>query len=133
MKFSGPGFVENDQSNALDLGYQTVIHRHDGPKWKHLYPRHIRPHFSSLSKQEKMTNYALESQVIIPQVSEGQICPISAKTTEKLTVNEVDKIHLQNICRNLERRLKNAKLKGDEWLISFLEKEVEEMGELCII
>ncbi|MGK7882859.1 MAG: hypothetical protein AB4060_22575 [Crocosphaera sp.] len=133
MEFSERGFVEHNQSNALDLSYETVIQRHNRQKWQYQYPRHIRPHFSSLSKQEKITNYLLESQVIIPQVSEGKICPISAKPTEKLTVNEVDKIHLQNLCLNLERRLKNAKFKRDEWLISFLEKKVEQVGELCII
>ena len=133
MKFSGPGFVENDQSNALDLGYQTVIHRHDGQKWKYPYPRHIRPHFSSLSRQEKMADYPMESQVMVSQGSEDNICPISAKPPETLTINEVNKIHLQNVCQNLKRRLEAAQLKGDQWLISLLEKEVEEMGGLCVI
>ena len=133
MEFSEYGFVEHNQSNALDFSYETLMQKHSRQKLQHQYPRHIRPHFSSLSKQEKMTNYVLESQVIIPQVSEGKICPISAKPTEKLTVNEVDEIHLQNLYRNLERRIKNAKFKRDEWLISFLEKKVEQMGELCII
>lgn len=118
MEFSGGGFVENYQSNALDVSYETVIPRNSRQKWQCQYSRHIRPHFSSLSKQEQITNYPLESQVIIDQVSEGKICPISAKPTEKLTVNEVDIIHLQNICQNLERRLTTAKLKRDEWLIS---------------
>ncbi len=113
MEFSECGFVENDQSNALDLSYETVMQRHNRPKWPYQYPGHIRPHFSSLSKQEKITNYPLESQIIIPQISEGKICTISAKPTEKLTVNEVDKIHLQNICRNLEKRLTTAQLKRD--------------------
>ena len=133
MKFSEHGFVENDQSNALDLGYQTVTQKHSGQKWQYQYPRHIRPNYSSLSKQEKITDYHIESQVIISQVSEGQMCPIFAKPTEKLTVNEDDKIHLQNLCRNLERRMKTAKIKGDEWLISLLEKEFEQMGGLCFI
>ncbi len=133
MKFSDHDFIEHNQSNALDLGEQTVIQRHRGQKWKYKYPRHIKPHFSSLSKPEKRIDNFLESQVIISQGSVDHVCSISTKPTETVTVNQVNKIHLQNICRNLERRLKKAQRKGDQWLIRLLEKEVEEMGEFCLI
>ncbi len=133
MKFSERGFVENYQSNALDMGYETVTQRRARQKWKYKYPRHIRPHFPSLSQQEKIADYPIQSPVMIPGGSKGQVCPISTKPTGTSTVNEVSKIHLQNVCRNLERRLKIAQLKGDKWLISLLEKEFEQMGELCVI
>ncbi|MGK7956233.1 MAG: hypothetical protein AB4063_13440 [Crocosphaera sp.] len=133
MKFSDHRFIEHDQSNALDFGDQTVIQRHRGQQWKYQYPRHIKPHFSRLSKPEGRINKLLESQVIISQGLEDHVCSISTQPTQTFTVNEVNKIYLQNVCRNLERRLKKAQIQGDQWLIRLLEKEVEEMGEFCVI
>ncbi|MGK7941222.1 MAG: hypothetical protein AB4062_13960 [Crocosphaera sp.] len=128
MKFSQRRLIEKNQSHSLDMGYETVTQRHRGQRWKYQYPRHIRPHFSTLSK-----HCLVDSPVIIHQGLEGQFCPISTKPTTKDFGSEVNQIHLQNVCRNLERRLKKAQLQGDEWLINLLEKEYEDLGELCMI
>ncbi|MDJ0599202.1 MAG: hypothetical protein QNJ37_10230 [Crocosphaera sp.] len=77
MKFSERRFIEDYQSNALDLGYETVTQRHHGQKWKYQYPRHIRPHFSTLSKLETRSHDPLESPVMIPQRSKSRVCSIS--------------------------------------------------------
>ncbi|EAZ91556.1 hypothetical protein [Crocosphaera chwakensis] len=132
MKFSERRFIGDEQPNALDMGYGTVIQRHHRQKWKYEYPRHIRPRVCPLSTQDTLTHYPVESQAIINQPSEDQVCSLSIKSPETLRVNEVSKTHLQNVCRNLERRLKKAQLKGDQWLISLLEKEFQDMGELCM-
>ena len=103
MKFSERCLIEDYQTNGLDLGCHTITHRHHTQKWKYPYPRHLRPHFSTLSKQETISHDPLQSPVIIHQGSKDRVCPISTQPTETVTVNEVTKIHLQNLCRNLER------------------------------
>ncbi|ACB52436.1 hypothetical protein cce_3088 [Crocosphaera subtropica ATCC 51142] len=132
MNFSERRFRGDDQSNALDVGYKTIIERHRKQRWKYEYPRHMRPPICTLSQGERMTHYPVESPVMVPQPLEGQVCPISTQPPAMYPVNEVTKTHLENVCRNLERRLKKAQLKGDEWLISLLEKEFQDMGQLCV-
>lgn len=128
MKFSQRRLIEESESHSLDMGYETVTQRHRRQRWKYQYPRHIRPRFSTLSKY-----YLLDSPMIVHQGSEGGVCPISTKPATTGVVSEVNQIHLQNVCRNLERRLKKAQLKGDECLLNLLEKEFQDMGQLCMI
>ncbi|WP_107669589.1 hypothetical protein [Cyanothece sp. BG0011] len=132
MKFSERRFRGDEQPNALDRGNETVIQRHCRQRWKYEYPRHMRPRPCTVSTQNPLTHSPVESQVVIDRALEGQVCPISIKSPEPLPVNEVSKTHLQNVCRNLERRLKKAQLNGDQWLISLLEKEFQDMGQLCV-
>ncbi|MDJ0845381.1 hypothetical protein [Crocosphaera sp.] len=133
MKFSEHRLTEDYQSNGLDMGCQTVTHRHHAQKWQYQYPRHLRPHFSTLCKQETISHHPHHSPVIIHQGSRSQVCPISTQPTETVAVNEVTKIHLQNLCRNLEQRLKKAQMQGDEGLISLLEKEWQDISPFCVI
>ena len=128
MKFLQHRLIEESQSHSLDMGYETVTQRHRGQRWKYQYPRHIRPHFSTLSK-----HCLVHSPLVIHQGSESPVCPISTKPATTGVVSEVNQIHLRNVCRNLERRLKKAQLQGDEWLINLLEKECEDLGDLCMI
>lgn len=132
MKFSERHLINDSQCNGLDMGYETVTHRHRGQRWKYQYPRHIRPHASTLSKLEITNHYTLDSREIVTQGLDGHICPISRQNSTNVNVNDVSKVPLVNICLNLERRLKTAQLKGDEWLISLLEKEFQDLGQMCV-
>ncbi len=120
MKFSERRFTGDNQPNALDMGYETAIQRHHRQKWKYEYPRHIRPRVCTLSAQNTLTYHSGESPTIIDQPSEVQVCPISTKSPQTSIVNEVSKTYLQNVGQNLERRLKTAQIKRDQWLISLL-------------
>ncbi len=128
MKFSQHRLIEESLSDSLDMSDETVLQRHRGQRWKYQYPRHMRPHFSTLSK-----HHLINAPTITHQELESQVCPISTKSATTGVVSEVNQIHLQNVCRNLERRLKKAQLQGDEWLINLLEKEFQDMGDLCMI
>jgi hypothetical protein len=133
MRFSERRLIDGSECNGLDMGYETVTHRHRGQRWKYQYPRHIRPHVSTLSELNKISLDYIDSRIMVNQGSEAQFCPISTQTPTTVDVHEVNFIHLGHICRNLEQRLKKAQLKGDEWLINLLEKEFQEMGPLCVI
>ncbi|MDJ0510498.1 MAG: hypothetical protein QNJ64_14780 [Crocosphaera sp.] len=128
MKFSQRRLIEESQPDSLDMSDETVMQRHHGQRCKYQYPRHIRPHFSTFSKRH-LTN----TPIIIHQRPENQVCPIARESATTGVVSEVNQIHLKNVCRNLERRLKKAQLQGDEWLINLLEKEFQDLGELCMI
>lgn len=132
MKFSECRLTGDNQPNALEMGSDTIIQRHRRQKWKYEYPRHIRPRVSTLSTQNTLTHYPVESSRIIERPSEALVCPISTKSSDLLNVNGISKTHLQNVCQNLEQQPKRWQLKGEQWLISLLEKEFQDMDDLCM-
>jgi hypothetical protein len=49
------------------------------------------------------------------------------KKTSKSAVTSTEKIHLENLRRNLEHRLKSAQVNGNEDLITMLQKECKQL------
>ncbi|MEA5508570.1 hypothetical protein VB715_02215 [Crocosphaera sp. UHCC 0190] len=128
--------VDDNQLNALDLDHETTRQRHQGQAWKYNYPRHIRQDPANLYRQYgSIKNHTssipiLENQPIPRQ--KAPVCSVFVASSSEVSLNEVTKIHLGNIYRNLENRLRIAKVKGDEFLISLLEKESQDLSQMCV-
>ncbi|MEA5533779.1 hypothetical protein [Crocosphaera sp. XPORK-15E] len=128
--------VDDNQSNALDLDYETMMQRHQGQAWKYNYPRHIRQAPANLSRQYgRIKNHTYSIPTLenphLPR-QKAPVCSVVMPSYQEVSLNEVTKIHLGNICRNLENRLRIAKVKGDEFLISLLEKESQDLSQMCV-
>ncbi|MEM8778569.1 MAG: hypothetical protein AAGF26_06795 [Cyanobacteria bacterium P01_G01_bin.49] len=141
MKPLNDNFIDENESNALDLDHRTVTQRHGRHAWKYNYPRHLRQHTSNVSREYRQTirhHYSptrISDGTSLPIMStdyEDELCPIFLKSSLVLTTNEGSQIHLANICNNLEQRLKIARNKGDKFLVSLLEKEYQDLNQMSI-
>lgn len=61
----------------------------------------------------------------------GQTCAVRLKSNGHRVIEQTAQLHIENICRNLERRLAVAKAKGDDQLISLLQQESQQLA-LCV-
>ncbi|ACK67672.1 conserved hypothetical protein [Rippkaea orientalis PCC 8801] len=119
MKF--PTFSDHP-SISLEQNWKRELH--------YQYPRHMRLQPPSLSRKHPditLNHSSLSSQVNGPpkttKDSINQSCPIPLKQPSKVVSNSLTKTHIENIRRNLERRLEIAKTQGNDHLIGLLEQE----------
>lgn len=55
-------------------------------------------------------------------------CPVRIKNTVPPLIEHTAQLHLENIRRNLERRLQVAKARGDQGLVSLLQLECKQLA-----
>ena len=142
MNLTHSSLMDDNESNALDFNYETVTQRHGKQSWKYEYPRHIRQNPSNVPGHcRKTIHYPYRGRTAISQdeipylvstESENKTCSVSRRPSVISTLDEVTEIHWSNICRNLDKRLKIAKAKRDKFLISLLEKEYQDLNQMCV-
>jgi len=58
----------------------------------------------------------------------GESCPVRRKNTVPPVIEHTAQLHLENIRRNLERRLAVAQARGDAGLVSLLQLEFKQLA-----
>ncbi|MFW6358244.1 MAG: DUF4278 domain-containing protein [Chroococcales cyanobacterium] len=131
MKFNYRGVGYDREPLKLETVEGEVVGKYRGQPVRQHYPRHIPTPQPKLYLQYRGVAY---SKRPIPQdmTVEKQLAAItkSCKIDQrsKSVTNDLAEIHLNNIRRNLERRLLVAKAKGNEDLVELLEKECDELA-----
>ena len=131
---------ESNQFN-VELVEGEIGVEHQGTNWKQKYPRHIRvpqPKIDLNYRGVESTSddpidqeanllhreYIAANSVAVP--GKNEVVP--TKTSRQQVLEELNQTHLNNLRRNLERRLQVAREKGDENLIRLLEAEFEQIA-----
>ena len=131
---------ESNQFN-VELVEGEIGVEHQGTNWKQKYPRHIRvpqPKIElkspgaecstgdliDIEANQLRQNYIADDSVAVTKKNEV----VLTKTKRQQLLEELNNVHLNNLRRNLERRLQVAREKGDENLIRLLEAEFEQLG-----
>lgn len=137
MKLCYRGIDYENKAAILEVVKGEVGGKYRGQDWYDSYPRHI-PHLKPkiyrqyrgiaystcpIAKNDTSYNFYQNNDTDFNKQlldnRRNQIVQHSTKTT--------DDIHIDNIRRNLERRIAVAKAKGDDYLISLLEKEFNQL------
>lgn len=134
MKLTYRGIDYERPPCNLEVTEGEVTGKYRGQDWRYHYPRHM------LELQPK-ANLKYRA---VPY----KTCPVSHRPVAKIElqrqqlqrnfrqvqshtgINEATKVHLDNIRRNLERRLQVAKASGNQNLIQMLEKESKDLASL---
>ncbi|NES80105.1 MAG: hypothetical protein F6K10_00490, partial [Moorea sp. SIO2B7] len=69
-----------------------------------------------------------EGSCISQSKTTTNLCRLSSRKQSNVVAENAKKIHLDNIRRNLERRLQIAKDKGDENLVNLLKQEEKQLA-----
>lgn len=132
MQLSYRGTYYERQSNPLEVQEGEIAGKYRGQDWKYHYPRHIPQSPPKLYRQYRGVTYSTrplsgEERTVYPLSSKENACSVVCPSPQPIIENQVSKIHLDNMRRNLERRLRIAEENGDEDLVTLLRKESEQL------
>jgi hypothetical protein len=135
MKLSYRGVsYETQPSTLLEMMEGEIGGQYRGQGWNYRYPRHIPQLKPQPYRQYRGVGYGTHSpsQTTISDfttpTSSGQYCPIPIQKPTKVFVCQTTKTHIENVRRNLERRLQVAKTSGDDRLVHLLEQESQQLA-----
>ena len=140
MKFNNRAFNYEPNLSNIELTESEIVDN-QGTDWKQKYPRHIpvpqvkidlkspavecsTGDLIDIEANQLRQNYIADDSVAVPRKNEV----VLTKTKRQQLLEELNNVHLNNLRRNLERRLQVAREKGDENLIRLLEAEFEQLG-----
>ena len=118
MKTSYIGISRDHLATKVGIGETHISNSYRRQQEKY-------PHVRFMSHPKQITS--LYSQ----KMDTGSSCTVRLKNNGHPLIEQTKQLHLENICRNLERRLAVAKAKGDEELISLLHLESQQLT-LCV-
>ena len=133
MKLTYRGVSYNYEPPPIDMMEGEVGGKYRGQPWTVSYPRHIPVPQPALSLKYRGVSYqtgdAANAGVPAPAtpVANVPIWAVSPRNASHTVVSEVSKIHRDNICQNLERRIEAAKARGDRQLLQMLEQESQQL------
>jgi hypothetical protein len=134
MKLSYRGVNYDKELPILEMNEKEIGGKYRGQDWNYRYPRHIPQLRSKWYRQYRGVAYSTmplsrEGEAYIPQWSRTEsYCSVAAYLPQTVSESEISKTHLENMRRNLERRLQIAKENGDRRLIELLTKESQQLA-----
>lgn len=125
MKYRGN--VYKSENNFLEVKETDVVGgKYRGCEWNHKLPRHVTQLRPKLGLQYRGVSYCTN-----PVVTPTSNIPVSVDLHSELKTyskhHNLHDIHLENIRRNLERRMKAAQAENNESLLLMLKKESLEL------
>ncbi len=131
MKLSYRGNEYTTETALLEVREADITGKYRGQKWSYKLPRHIPQLQPKFELKYRGIAYSTCARNIKPYFADEQ----SEIITDKLTIPQVTeqnlaKIHIENLRKNLERRIKIAQQSGNLSLLELLSKESEELLQL---
>lgn len=135
MKLHYRGVEYTRPPHNLEITEGEVAGKYRGQDWRHHYPRHMVDLQPKVGLQYRGVPYktcrvAAKKPMAEVEVQRQQLNRSLGQTQPRAVADEAEKIHLDNMRRNLERRLQVAKAKGNESLVQMLQKESQDLALL---
>ncbi len=134
MKLTYRGIGYESQPQTFNLMEGEIGGKYRGNDWQVSYPRHIPvpPTMSQLTYRGVQYNSGATVTTPVPEVVPKKGIGAMGRTLvdanpAKKIMEEVAKLHRNNICRSLERRMQAAKMRGDDDLIEQLQMESQQL------
>ncbi|MEO0842320.1 MAG: DUF4278 domain-containing protein [Cyanobacteria bacterium J06643_5] len=133
MKLIYRGIKYEHASTEAEIVEREVSGKYRGTKWKRYQsPNSINPHAAEL-KYRGVAYYSGTPEKIEELKQRKKLNFIFKKTSNLFSRkqpvnNKLAETHSINLCRDLQRRLKLAKLNGDDNLIQMLEDEANQLS-----
>ncbi|QDZ41065.1 DUF4278 domain-containing protein [Euhalothece natronophila Z-M001] len=133
MRLTYRGIQYDSESNPLEVTEGEIAGKYRGQPWHYHYPRHIPQLQPKLLLNYRGVSYSKRPvikcspspEMNIPAVNANGELPTPKHFSSRKPENSAEQAHLENIRRNLERRISVAKEKGNEELVSILKQEYQ--------
>lgn len=130
MKLTYRGINYKSELPTIDMMEGEVGGQYRGHQWQVRYPRHI-PVPQPVEQLKYRGNNYTTGEPAVERIS----APMPTIANEAIAfpkqplqiLEQAAKVHRNNICRSLERRLQAARMQGDERLIALLENESKQL------
>ena len=126
MKISSCSFNHQYSSPTIEITESEITSHNGRQAWKPNYPRHLNNRESQFHRSP--------GTIFHDRLAKPKTCHISCNKTEAFNIlkyqlkdQEVQKVHLENVRRNLNHRLQKAKDRGDQELINLLNQESQQL------
>ena len=131
MKLTYRGIGYDSEPQCFNLMEGEIGGKYRGNDWQVRYPRHI-PAPATLKELTYRGAHYNSGEAVTTPVAEvttktGRVRPLMDAQPEDKVMEEVAKLHRNNICRSLERRMQAARMLGNELLIEQLQMESQEL------
>jgi hypothetical protein len=134
MKLTYRGVEYTRTPYNLEVTEGEVAGKYRGRDWRYHCPRHMVDLQPKANLQYRGIPYktcrVVDESIPEVEVHRKQLHRTFGQTQPRSVVDEAAKIHLDNMRRNLERRLQVAKASGNNSLVQMLEKESKDLASL---
>jgi hypothetical protein len=127
MKLSYRGNSYETESSLLEVKETEVKGKYRGQNWKYKLPQHIPQLQPKLYLQYRGIAYSTCPNAKVPTESIKYCCIPVKQKCPRVVVKNTEQVHLENLRRNLERRLEVAKAGGNQDLVNLLQKEYQQL------
>lgn len=136
MRLTYRGINYKPEMMPLEAKEGEVAGKYRGKPWHYHYPRHMPPLNPKLWLQYRGVPYSKHPVVHTSFLPELPIPAVTANgelpsppyfASQNQGMEEAEQAHLESIRQNLQHRLSVAREKGNEQLVSMLEKEYQEL------
>ncbi|AFY83523.1 DUF4278 domain-containing protein [Oscillatoria acuminata] len=131
MKLTYRGIGYDSEPQSFNLMEGEIGGKYRGNDWQVRYPRHI-PVPATLNELTYRGARYNSGEAVTTPVAEvtaktRQVRPLMDTQPGDKVMEEVAKLHRNNICRSLERRMQAARMLGNENLIEQLKMESQQL------
>ncbi|MCT7986032.1 DUF4278 domain-containing protein [Laspinema sp. A4] len=131
MKLTYRGIGYDSEPQSFNLMEAEIGGKYRGNEWQVRYPRHI-PVPATLKELTYRGAHYQVGEAATPPMAEvtpksGRVRPLMDAQPGDKVMEEVAKLHRNNICRSLERRMQAARMLGNEDLIEQLQMESQQL------
>lgn len=136
MKLTYRGIQYQPETNSLEIKEGEIGGKYRGQPWRYHYPRHVLALKPKLWLEYRGVHYSKCAvvnscdlrEIAIPAINPDQEISTPRHFAGQMQEATADQAHLENIRRNLERRISIAREKGNEQLVSMLEREYQDLA-----
>ncbi|ANV85459.1 hypothetical protein AWQ21_00700 [Picosynechococcus sp. PCC 7003] len=130
MKLTYRGVSYDSLPATLEVTEGDILGRYRGQVVRrHCVTQTVdRPDVESVLLHYRGGTYAIQQPVVKATAQQQQeaaaaACPVRVPQLSKLMGQDARRVHLENMRRSLERRIRTAQAQGDEQLITLLQQE----------
>jgi hypothetical protein len=134
MKLTYRGVPYDQAPVNLEVTEGDIIGRYRGQSVRRHLPATSleRPEIESMLLHYRGQGYqklqpTVQGAVATVYQARAASCPVPLSTLAKLMPQDVRQVHIENMRHSLEERIKSAQAKGDEHLVSLLQRESNQL------
>jgi len=137
MKLTYRGINYEPENTAIAMSEGEIAGKYRGQPWRYHYPRHIPQLKAKHGLQYRGVHYSNRPGIHQLQPARNLSIPAVTPDGEFPTPNNyisqtkeiaAERVHVETMRRNLERRLSVARENGNEQLVLMLEKEYKDLA-----
>ena len=129
MKYRGNEY--KSETSLLEMKESDIIGKYRGCQWNYKLPKHIpqlRPKFGLNYRGVTYSTCPNAIPVFFIQDSSVSTTAPHSSIPSPVSQNHLEQVHLENLRRNLERRIKVAEETHNDYLLEMLKKESQQLG-----